>query len=192
VRVIAGRLRGRRVNAPKSGAVRPTYDRVRESIFGILDPSLSDASVLDLFAGSGILGIESLSRGAASVTFVEQDPRVLALIERNVTELALTRQCRLVRGDACRLLRGALPGAPFDLVFVDPPYAERLTPAILALLGGWAGLAAGGMVVAEHGANEDLDDGYGDLARIRTKRYGDTAVDIYEALDDQHTTREEE
>jgi 16S rRNA (guanine(966)-N(2))-methyltransferase RsmD len=192
VRVIAGRLRGRRVHAPRSDTVRPTYDRVRESIFAVLEPDIEEASVLDLFAGSGILGIESLSRGARRVTFVERNRQVLAVVERNVRELGLADQSRLICGDALRLLGGTLPGTPFDIVFVDPPYAERIAPKVLGLLGRWAGLAAGGSVVVEHGRSESLAEHYGGLIRRRTKRYGDTDVDIYQARCDQPTAREVE
>ena len=124
MRVIAGRLRGRTIHTPPTDSVRPTYDRVRESLFGIIEPKLPAAAVLDLFAGSGSLGIESLSRGAASATFVEKDPRILRVTSRNVEELGLRGACRTVRGDAVKLLAGAMPGGPFNVVFVDPPYAS--------------------------------------------------------------------
>ncbi len=191
MRIIAGRLRGRRVDAPDSCAVRPTYDRVRESVFGILDPILAGARVLDLFAGSGALGLESLSRDAEAATFVEVEPRVLRVVEANVERLGVRDRSRLVRGDATRLLEGAVPGGPFDVVFVDPPYASGLAGKALELLGRWDGLAPSATVVVEHGRGEDVLDSYGRLDVVRRKRYGDTEVAFLRLGDGESPTREE-
>lgn len=181
MRVIAGTLRGRAILAPGTPGVRPTYDRVRESLFSMLEPSLRGASVLDLFAGSGSLGIESLSRGAARATFVEADPRVLRVVRDNVKRLGLSARSRLVRGDAVTLLRGTLPGAPFDLVFVDPPYSSGLARPTLTLLGTRGLLAEGAVAAVERAAGDEPPDEAGCLVRRRSKRYGGTAVDLYEA-----------
>jgi 16S rRNA (guanine966-N2)-methyltransferase len=187
--VIAGELRGRRVVVPRTGDVRPTYDRVRESVFGIIDPLLDGARVLDLFAGSGVLGIEALSRGAASATFVERDARVAGVLGGNVERLGLEGRSRIVRGDAVRLLETAIPGGPFDVVFVDPPYAGGLAEDALALLGNWPGLATHARVIVEHGGARGLGDSYGRLVRHRAKTYGDTMVDFYECTDGEPLSR---
>jgi len=192
VRVIAGELRGRRVDVPKTGAVRPTYDRVRESVFGIIDPLLDGARVLDLFAGSGALGIEALSRGAAAATFVERDSRVATVLGGNVERLGLEGRSHVVRGDAVRFLGTRVPGGPFDVVFVDPPYASSLAADALERLGGWPGLAPLAHVVVEHGEDRQLKDSYGRLVRYRARSYGDTTVDFYEVTDDEPLTRGEE
>lgn len=180
MRVVAGRLSGRTIRTPATDAVRPTYDRVRESVFAIVEPELEDAVVLDLFAGSGSLGIESLSRGARSATFVEKDPGVLRVTRENVESLGLTEQCRLVRGDAMVLLTSAVPGGPFDVVFVDPPYESGLAAEALESLSLSGHLSEGAVVVVEHSAGDELDDTVGRLTRIRSKRYGSTTVDFYE------------
>jgi len=192
VRVIAGELRGRRVDVPKTGEVRPTYDRVRESVFGIIEPILDGSRVLDLFAGSGALGIEALSRGAAAATFVERDARVATVLGGNVERLGLEGRSRIVRGDAVRLLGATVPGGPFDVVFVDPPYATGLAADALERLEGWSDLAPSAHVIVEHGGDQELEDSYGRLVRYRARSYGDTTVDFYELTDDEPLTRGEE
>jgi len=179
MRVIAGRLRGRRVDAPKGAATRPTYDRVRESMFAIIGPRIEGATVLDLFAGSGVLGIESVSRGAASAVFVDSDARALAVVRRNIEALGIGGACSLRRGDAVRLIeRGAL-GAGFDVVFVDPPYRSGLRAAVLARLGEPGALALEALVVVEHEAECELPRVFGTLELTRRERYGSTAVSFY-------------
>jgi 16S rRNA (guanine966-N2)-methyltransferase len=183
MRVIAGRLRGLRLDAPPSPGVRPTYDRVRESLFAVIEPRLQDASVLDLFAGSGSLAIESLSRGAAHATLVEIDRAVGRVAAGNVERLGVESKCSLVRGDALRLLRGRLPGAPFDVVFVDPPYESDLQGSVLSHLGTWDGLAGDALVVVERSTDRPLAGAYGRLERRRTMTYGTTEVDLYGRTD---------
>lgn len=181
MRVIAGRLRGRRVAAPRGRDTRPTYDRVRESVFGIIGPVIEDAVVLDLFAGSGVLGIESVSRGARAALLIDSDPAAVEAIRGNVEKLGVARECDVRRGDALRLLeRGAL-GPSFDIVFVDPPYRSKLHSAVLGLLGGPGGLREGALVVVEHDARDELPRSAGRLALVRKERYGSTAVSFYEA-----------
>ncbi len=179
MRVIAGRLRGRRLEVPRSPGVRPTYDRVRESVFAIIEPELSGASILDLFAGSGSLAIESLSRGAARATLVERDPAVARVARANVESLDLERECVLVRADALRALDRPLRGAPFDVVFVDPPYGSGLQGEVMGLLGGWSELADIATVVLERAAGRGLESAYGRLGLDRTERYGTTEIDFY-------------
>jgi len=169
--------------------VRPTSDRVRESVFGIIEGRLAGARVLDLFAGSGALGIESISRGAAAATFVERDPRAIDLVRRNVEALGLGEECRVLRGDALRLLSGRLPGAPFDVVFVDPPYSGGLAERTLHQLGACESLSPSVLVVVEHAAGVRLSDGYGRLARGRAKRYGDTEITFFETRDTKTAER---
>ena len=159
MRIVGGRHRGRTLAALGPGDpaahLRPTADRVRESLFNLLahgsygDP-VSGARVLDLFAGTGALGLEAISRGAAAVTFVETSPKALALIRRNVALLDAGQVARVLPRDATRL--GQNPDAPFDLAFLDPPYGSRLGEAALAsaATGGW--LAPGALVTWEDSA----------------------------------------
>ncbi|MBN2565550.1 MAG: 16S rRNA (guanine(966)-N(2))-methyltransferase RsmD [Candidatus Eisenbacteria bacterium] len=180
MRVIAGRLRGATLRVPRKGSVRPTYDRVRESVFAILEPFLPGVAVLDLFAGSGSLGIESLSRGCAFASFVENDREALAAVADNVDRLGLSGQCRILRRDALAALAGRVPGSPFGVVFVDPPYASGLGLRSVNILGSCDILADSAIVVVEHDARDELPERAGRLLRFRTKTYGTTAVDFYE------------
>jgi 16S rRNA (guanine(966)-N(2))-methyltransferase RsmD len=181
MRVIAGRFRGAAIRVPRGEKVRPTYDRVRESVFAILEPQLEGARVLDLFAGSGSLGIESVSRGAARATFVEIDPGVMSVLSGNVDRLGLADAAPLIRGDALSALRGALPGGPFDVVFIDPPYSSELALRSLELLSASRHLAESGLAIVERDAGRELPEAVGRLERFRTRKYGSTAVDFYRA-----------
>ena len=180
MRVIAGRLRGSVIRVPGTGDVRPTYDRVRESVFSIIEPLLDGAAVLDLFAGSGSLGIESLSRGSKRATFIEIDKRVLRVVRENVERLGLAEKCRLIGGDALAVLRRAVPGGPFDIAFVDPPYSSGLALRALELLATSGSLADEVIVVVERASSDTLPEVVGRLDLFRSERYGSTAVDFYE------------
>lgn len=138
VRIIAGRWRGRRLPVADLPGLRPTPDRVRETLFNWLAPTLEGSRCLDLFAGTGALGLEAASRGAAQVCLVERDARALAVLRADVELLGADDTVRVVAADALEWLRSP-PSAPFDLVFLDPPYdAGLLAPALAALLaGGW-------------------------------------------------------
>lgn len=153
-RIIAGLHRGRRLEVPKGQTVRPSAERLREALFAILEhqlPALDGARFLDLFAGSGAVGLEALSRGAARLVAVEADRTAAAALRRNIEKLGEGERCRLVIGDATRLARAA---EPFDIVYLDPPYASGLAlPALASLVGGgW--LAAASLVVVELAAKE--------------------------------------
>lgn len=152
MRIVGGRLRGRALAAPQSDAIRPTSDRLRERVFNILAHGYGDAAqgarVLDLFAGTGAMGIEALSRGAAFALFVDDGTEARALLRDNVETLGLGGVTRIFRRDATRLGR-ASPNEPFSLVFCDPPYGQGLAERALrsCLEGGW--LAPGALVVVE-------------------------------------------
>jgi 16S rRNA (guanine966-N2)-methyltransferase len=172
MRVTGGELGGRRVRTPRGGRdLRPTTDQVREAIFSILG-DVSGASVLDLFCGTGILGIEALSRGAEEATLVDTRP---GPARRSVEDLDLTERAHVVRRDAVRFLRSATENA-YDLVFCDPPYrlADRLAGDLDPLIRGV--LAGGGRVVVETSPERPLEI---NLALVRQRRYGDTLVTIY-------------
>ena len=138
IRIIGGRFRGRRLRFPNATGLRPTADRLRETLFNWLQFEIEGARCLDLFAGSGALGLEALSRGAAFVRFVDQAPVVVRQLRENLGLLGVNEQAEVVRGDAARLLRGR-PEQPFDLVFLDPPYVLRTLPKLCHLLeeNGW-------------------------------------------------------
>lgn len=184
MRIIGGRFRGTRLAAPGPAAghghLRPTSDRVREALFNLLmhggygQPAPPEGRrVLDLFAGTGALGIEALSRGARFAAFVEDHPAARALIRENVERLGLTGQTKLWRRDATRL--GPCRGEPYDLIFADPPYGRELGPAALASAreGGW--IAPGAVVVLETGADEECPLLLG-LTQTDDRHYGETRV----------------
>jgi 16S rRNA (guanine966-N2)-methyltransferase len=177
VRVIAGAYRGRRLTAPAGASTRPTSDRVREALFSILGP-LDGIVALDLFAGSGALGIEALSRGAARAVFVERAPAALAALRRNLESVGTDAQsATVVAGDARRALRTARSQRDtYDLVFLDPPYAQaRLFAGELSRdLPGV--LAAGARVVAESDRRGPIDI---TIPLVDERRYGDTLIRIH-------------
>ena len=170
MRIIAGSWRGRPLLSPADGAIRPTGDRAREALFNILEhgqPSVRGARFLDLFCGTGAVGLEAASRGAAEVVLVDRDPAALALARANLARLGAPANVGLLAADAVRL--GPARGA-YDLAFLDPPYRSGLaTPALAGLRGGW--LAPAARIVVELAAKDPLElpDGY---ALEQERRYG--------------------
>jgi len=165
VRSVAGELGGRRLRLPKDGRVRPTADRVREAWMSILGEELRDARVLDLFAGSGALGLEALSRGAAEATFVELSPSSLDALRDNIEALGVGQRARVHRGDALRFA-GGLEALAYDVAFADPPYTTDAADQVVAL---FRRLPFARILSVEHPADRRVD---GD----ETRRYGDTAL----------------
>lgn len=156
MRVIAGEWRGRKLLAPRNDATRPTADRTRETLFSMLASRLGSFEglhVADLFAGSGALGIEALSRGAASAVFVDSHPASLALLQRNLAALGLEATARIVRGDARHLPRAP---SPADLLFLDPPYGQDLIPPVLAAARAQGWVKSGSVIVLETAAAETI------------------------------------
>lgn len=178
--MIAGQLRGRRLQAPPGSDTRPTSDRVREALFSVLG-DVADADVLDLFAGSGALAIEALSRGARRATLVERDARAAAVIRGNLEALGLGGdRARVLRREALRALKDAsAAGDAYDLVFIDPPYrlAAGLGPELSRALP--AVLRPGARVVCESDRRAPLE--LDALARAFERRYGDTLIRIHTA-----------
>jgi 16S rRNA (guanine966-N2)-methyltransferase len=186
-RVIAGSARGVRLRAPGAGT-RPLADRVKQTLFAILEPDLDGARVLDLFAGSGAGGIEALSRGAASAVFVEKDPGAVSTIAANLKAASLAdADAEVARADAVSwLARPVAAARPFDIVLVDPPYAEQdLLARVLAALGAPdAPLTFGARVVAKHFWRDRPPDRIGLLASERDRRFGETALTFYRREED--------
>lgn len=175
MRVIAGAARGRRLASPKGATTRPTADRVKEAWFSSLAPRLPGAHVLDLFAGSGALGLEALSRGAAQVTFVERDRRALDALRANVATVGLPG-AHVVAAEVAAALAGALPGAPFDVVVADPPYAtgEVWLGDVLGRLVEHLGVDA--VVVLEAARRGPAPAWPPELGADEPRRYGDTVL----------------
>lgn len=173
MRITGGRLAGRRLTVPR-GEVRPTADRVRESLFARLG-GLAGKRVLDLFAGSGALGFEALSRGAENVVFADRSSAVLTTLRNNAERLGVRAAVDLRRGEAQAVLRRLAGGPPFDLVFLDPPYASASLESALRGLVGAGLLAPGAVVVAESDRRHPPGPVEG-LAAIDERRYGDTLI----------------
>jgi 16S rRNA (guanine966-N2)-methyltransferase len=165
MRIVAGELGGRRLRIPKDSRVRPTADRVREAWMSILGRELDQARVLDLFAGSGALGLEALSRGAAEATFVELSPPSLEALRANIEALGVGERVTVHRADALRFAEG-LPAGAFDLAFADPPYTADAAERVVAL---FRRHPFARILSVEHPAARQVE---GD----ETRRYGDTAV----------------
>jgi 16S rRNA (guanine966-N2)-methyltransferase len=183
MRIVGGRFKGRVLSAPSSRAIRPTSERLRESIFDILEHRftghIQGARVVDLFAGSGALAIEALSRGARFALFIDNGAEARAILRANVEALALGGVTRIWRADATRL--GSAPAAgPFELAFLDPPYGQGLAaPALASLVeGGW--LKPDALLVVEEAAKADIQAPTG-LARVDERTYGDTRIVILQA-----------
>ena len=186
MRVIAGSLRGRRLLTPSWDGLRPTSDRLRETMFNILAPRIEGAGVLDGYAGTGAIGIEALSRGAASVTFVDHDRRAHALIERNLAHCGIVDGYAIIRASMARALEMLReravthPSRPFDIILLDPPYesiGDTIEPILVA-----AGetMAPDGLLVLEHGRRRQPPDAVGPLHRSRDVTAGDSALAFYE------------
>ena len=185
MRVIAGTYRSRILKSLKGLALRPTSDRLRETLFNVLSPNVSGARFLDLFAGTGAIGIEALSRGAKEVVFIENHAPAAKLIRQNLESLEIRSGFTVFPLDALRGLamlasrkRPSEPG--FDSIFLDPPYAAAEEYArVLEFLGSTELLAPGGMVIAEHRRSFNLREEAGALTRFRVLRQGDAALSFY-------------
>ena len=174
--MIAGQLGGRRLHPVGGRDVRPTADRVREALFSILGDAVDDARVLDLYAGTGALAIEALSRGARSATCVEREPKALATLARNVEDLGLGSRVSVGRGDALEFCRRMpIEGGTYEVVFGDPPYRAPLAPLGPVLVDAeWWGT----VVVLEHAVKAPPPTAPPGVT-IDTRRYGDTAITFY-------------
>jgi 16S rRNA (guanine966-N2)-methyltransferase len=188
MRVIAGTLRRRTLEAPPGMATRPTSDRLRETLFNVLAPRIEGARFLDLYAGSGAVGIEAASRGAERVVLVERAAGALKILRANLESLGLRGGVRVEAVSVAAFLKKVRPesaGFAFDVVFMDPPYeAEDEYALALGLLGGDASrlLATDGLVIAEHRRKEKLGERHGLLERTRVLEQGDAALSFYKTV----------
>jgi len=188
MRVIAGTLRRRTLEAPPGMATRPTSDRLRETLFNVLAPRIQGARFLDLYAGSGAVGIEAASRGAERVVLVERAATALKVLRANLENLGLRGGVRVEALSVAAFLKKVRPesaGFVFDIVFMDPPYEADNEYALgLSLLGGEASrlLSQDAVVIAEHRRRENLDERYGVLERTRVLEQGDAGLSFYRTV----------
>lgn len=187
MRIIAGQYRGRNLKSPPSLEVRPTSDRLRETLFNVIAPRINDTRFLDLCAGSGAVGIEALSRGASRATFVDRSPQMCDLIKANLDLCRVERnQSEVVNADAADFVRRFIAkqpdsGKPWDIVFFDPPYADNYL-AVLKHFEAHASslLSDNGLLVIEHQHKTELPEQIGALNRYRLLKQGDSALSFYQ------------
>lgn len=180
MRIIAGRLKGRQLFLPPDLSIRPTIGKLRECYFDIVQDRIGGARFLDLCAGSGSVGLEALSRGAASVVFVEMSERSLKYLRKNLSHCQVEAGVRVIRGDIqAQIPRLAQDGGQFDLIYFDPPYFEGLYDKALAAVAGSGLLAPGGLMTVNHFKKVDVPESSGALERVRTVRHGDSALSFY-------------
>lgn len=186
MRIIAGKCRGRVLRAPGldsvNAGIRPTADRVKEALFSILGVRVRGAKVLDLYAGTGALGLEALSRGADLAVFVDQGEGAVALVKKNVELCGLSERSVIIRRDlsgGLSFLRQSCPVGGFDLIFLDPPYRQGLVASFLLTLNELRLLAGKGLVICEEGAEVELAEIYPGLKLADRRRYGDTGIWFY-------------
>lgn len=177
MRIIAGEFKGRRLKAPTWEGLRPTSDKLRETLFNVLAPRIGGARVLDVFAGTGAVGLEALSRGAQRAVFIESDRRAVALIQANVELCGAAKRCAIIRGAAEHVLHNAIDGDPFDLIMLDPPYEHPLLGA--AVGAAMQHLATDGLLVLEHASRRPVPDA-ASARPFRTIRSGDSALTMFE------------
>ncbi len=175
MRVITGIAKGKRLITREGTDVRPTTERVKEALFSILQFDLEGRRVLDLFAGSGQLGIEALSRGAASAVFVDSSAQSIKVIQQNLQNTGLSQNAQVVCSDFASYLAGNT--GTFDIVFLDPPYRKGMLEDAIPLMA--SRLNAGGSLVCEHPKGTELPQAVGNLSRVRTYSYGQILISLY-------------
>jgi 16S rRNA (guanine966-N2)-methyltransferase len=179
LRIIGGEKRGFPLSFPRGSLLRPTSSRVREALFDILAAEVEGSRFLDLYAGSGAIGIEALSRGAAEALFVEEDPRNSLAIRHNLESTGLARSGSILKGRLPGCLSRLEGQSPFAIVFVDPPYGEKIAQNVLTHLGSGRLLGPASCVVVEHRKTLSLAGRFGVLHLRKTARYGDTSLSFY-------------
>jgi 16S rRNA (guanine966-N2)-methyltransferase len=177
MRIITGTAKGTKLKTPRGLDTRPTADRVKESLFNILGPRVLDAAVLDLFAGTGNLGLEALSRGASKAIFIDHDSRSIQMIRDNIELTKLTHQAQIHKADVLRTVdRLMRESGRFHLIFCDPPYNKGFVRAVLDKLDASDILMEGGIIIMEHSRHEPVAGEWKQLQLLRTERYGETRV----------------
>lgn len=180
VRIISGVAGGIPIKTPPTDKTKPTLDRVKESVFGILQPYIPGTQVLDLFAGSGNLGLEALSRGADFAVFVDHSKLCANVIKENIQKTRMTEKAQVVQSDVYKAIRDfALQGRKFDIILMDPPYSCNFVNKTLQLIEENGIIVENGLVAVEHIDSEPASDRIGKLEKVRSKHYGDTVYTFY-------------
>lgn len=180
VRIISGIAGGIPIKVPPVKYTKPTLDRVKESVFAILQPYLAATQVLDLFAGSGSLGLEALSRGADFAVFVDNSRLCVEVIQENIRKTHMTEKSQVVQSDVYKAIRGfAEQGRQFDIIIMDPPYSRNFVNKTLQIIEENGIMIENGLIAVEHINTEPLLDRVGRLVKARSKHYGDTVFTFY-------------
>ena len=180
MRVISGKVRGLKLDTPKNLDVRPTTDRVKESLFNIINPYIRESNILDLFAGTGSLGIECLSRGAKNCIFVDKSKESIGIVKSNIKKARVENESTILNIDfKDAVKRLSVQKQKFDVIFMDPPYYENMFIDCLKSIDEFSLLKEDGLVVVEHDTNDLFDDNIGRLYKSREKKYGNTTITFY-------------
>ena len=188
LRVISGKARGLKLDSPKNQDVRPTTDRVKESLFNIINPYIRESNILDLFAGTGSLGIECLSRGAKNCVFVDKSKDSINIIKSNVKKARVENESTILNIDfKDAVKRLSSQNQKFDVIFMDPPYYENMFIECLKIIDELNLLYEDGIIIVEHDTKDLFDESIGNLVKSRDKKYGNTTLTFYklEAQDEQ-------
>ena len=177
MRIITGKARGLKLTTPKNMDVRPTSDRVKESLFNIIGTKIVGTHVLDLFAGTGNLGLEAWSRGAAKIVFIDESQASLQLVRSNIAKAKAEKETTVIKGNAVKVIADlAARGERFDFIFCDPPYNKGLPAQIIEQVAKYDIVAPGGYLVVEHSQHEILPELPLKLEIIRSEKYGETLI----------------
>ncbi|MDC2864826.1 16S rRNA (guanine(966)-N(2))-methyltransferase RsmD [Bacillus sp. BP-3] len=180
MRVVSGKCKGHPLKAVPGNTTRPTTDKVKESIFNIIGPYFDGGLALDLFGGSGGLGIEALSRGIDKAIFVDRDGKAIKVIYQNLESCKLEAQAEVYRNDAERAVKALMKREiSFDLVLLDPPYKDQKIISLISIMDQHNLLKEDGIIMAEHGVDIELPETIGRLVKVRAENYGITAISIY-------------
>ena len=179
MRIIAGCWKGRNLVSLKGSSTRPTYDRIKEAMFNILQGYIPDSLVLDLFAGTGNLGLEALSRGCKKVVFVEKNPRAVRVLNKNRSNLGCLNQSHVICDDVFRVIRYLSGKERFDLIFADPPYDKGLEILVLNAIAENDILQPQGIIVLEHSSKVAQPDEVENIKKIQTRKYGSTSISFF-------------
>jgi 16S rRNA (guanine966-N2)-methyltransferase len=185
MRIIAGLAKGRRLKCPRGQRTRPTSDRVRESIFSILGDRIAGSRILDLYAGTGAMGLEAMSRGAQSAVFIERDPLAVGSLKENILACGFQGRTVVTRSPVVPYLRSADFGTGFDVVFADPPYGGREATLTLMALAKRAKSLQGCLIVLEHAREDAVTSPLPDLQVVENRRYGSTALTFFHVIGDR-------
>lgn len=178
MRIISGKYKGLNLVSFKAEHIRPTTDRVKESQFNIIQNSLDGSRVLDLFAGTGNLGIEALSRGAREVFFVEQNRKSIAIIEENIKKLKITEPYKIIARDVIAFL-ASYTGEPFDVIFADPPFTEKMAHDVMLAAAQSKIWGEGSLLTIESGRKEKIEEDYGTVSRYDVREFGDKYLSFF-------------